>query len=238
MKTVENVLLVVSVLAITNDTRAQGTLQNPDFESADVALYAPNSTDVPVSDALPGWDVYYGNNSVSQIGYDFISLASAAVSVIDDRAPAFGPLQGTYSAFLFGGVAGSSGLESVGISQTCLVPPGTQSLQFDAYVFGAPFIVTFGGQEINTTALEMFPGNGSTPAYALYGGNIPASFSGQIETLTFTEPPATGVQPSEFELDDISFSPTAVIPEPNPLVLTGIGGFLFALYRRFAPKQQ
>ena len=38
-------------------------------------------------------------------------------------------------------------------------------------------------------------------------------------------------------LDDISFSPTSVIPEPEPLALMSIGGLLFALYRRFAPKR-
>jgi hypothetical protein len=37
-------------------------------------------------------------------------------------------------------------------------------------------------------------------------------------------------------LDDIAFS-TQAVPEPNPLALTGIGALLFALFRRFAPKQ-
>jgi hypothetical protein len=42
---------------------------------------------------------------------------------------------------------------------------------------------------------------------------------------------------NNWTLDDISFSTTS-IPEASPLVLTGVGGLLFALYRRFAPKRQ
>jgi hypothetical protein len=110
------------------------------------------------------------------------------------------------------------------------VPAGTQSLLFDGYVSGAPFIVTLGGQTVAMTPLATFA------HYTLWGGEIPSSFAGQTETLSFIEPPATGVQPSMFELDNISFS-TQSVPEPNPLALTGAGALLFALYRRFAPKR-
>jgi hypothetical protein len=56
--------------------------------------------------------------------------------------------------------------------------------------------------------------------------------------LTITEPPPSGTPPSELILDDISFSSTSAIPESSPLALTGLGGLLIALYRRFAPKRQ
>jgi hypothetical protein len=238
MKAFRRLILIVAVLALVKSARAQGTFENLDFESADVASYAPDSTDVPVSDALPGWGAFYGNTQMTQVSYDDISFGGAEISVIDSHAFAFAPLQGMYSAFLFGGVANNSTLESVAISQTAVVPAGTQSLGFDAYVFGAPFVVTLGGQTINTSLLEMFPKSGTTPAYALYGGNIPASFAGLTAALTFTEPPATGVQPSELELDNIAFSPIAVTPEPGALALMGMGGLLFALYRGFALKRQ
>jgi hypothetical protein len=42
--------------------------------------------------------------------------------------------------------------------------------------------------------------------------------------------------PSLLELDDITFSPGAV-PEPSALALTGIGGLLFALYRRIKQRR-
>jgi hypothetical protein len=71
--------------------------------------------------------------------------------------------------------------------------------------------------------------------YILYGANISA-WAGQTGDLEFTAD--FNVHDPYLVLDDISFSPTTVIPEPSPVALTGIGGLLFALYRRFAPKFQ
>ncbi|MGA2747280.1 MAG: hypothetical protein ABSG59_00780, partial [Verrucomicrobiota bacterium] len=61
-----------------------------------------------------------------------------------------------------------------------------------------------------------------------------APYAGQAGTLAFTAvyPPLGS---SWVGLDDITFSAT---PETSPLVLTGIAGVLFALYRRFALKRQ
>jgi hypothetical protein len=151
------------------------------------------------------------------VWYDGISLGGALISVIDSNAPAFKPLQGMYSAFLFGG--GPAGLTSATISQTGLVPAGTESLLFDAYVSGASFIVTLGGQAINMTALQTFSN------YSLYGGNIPTTLAGQTETLSFTEPPPIGVPPSFFELDNIQFS-NSFVPEPSTLSLFVLGAVL------------
>jgi len=218
-------------LASVSLARAQGTFQNLDFEAADIPASTAVNSLIPISEALPDWSAYFGSGpSVTEVNYDAISLGGPVISVIDANVAVFRPLQGTYSAFLFGG--GETGtLTSASISQTGTVPTGTQSLQFDAYVSGSPFVVTLGGQSIDMVPLETFA------HYSLWGGNIPSSFAGQTETLTFTEPPATGVQPSTFELDDIVFSPTSVTPEPSPLALMAIGGLLFALYRRFAVKR-
>jgi len=94
-------------------------------------------------------------------------------------------------------------------------------------------VVAINGQPINMTPLQSFV------HYTVWGGDIPAADIGQSVTLSFTEPPepSSGAQPSIFELDNISFSAQAV-PEPSPLALTGIGGLLIALYRRYAPKRQ
>jgi hypothetical protein len=212
---------------------AQGTFQNLNFEEASIPVSTPVNSSIPISEALPDWTAYFTSgttvNAQMQVNYDTISLGGPIISVIDASAPAFAPLQGTYSAFLFGG-GSSTPLYSASISQTGTVPAGTQSLLFDAYVSGAPFVVTLGGQAINMTPLETFA------HYTLWGGTIPSSFAGQTETLSFTEPPAIGVQPSMFELDNITFS-TQSIPEPSPLALTGVGALAFALYRRFAPKR-
>jgi len=228
--TLRESLLTAALLAATSYlVPAQGAFQNLGFEAANVSGYSPGSSNVPMTNALPGWSGYYSTASVTNQAtawYDGISLGGAIISVIDSNAPAFRPLQGSFSAFLFGG--GNGPLYSSTISQTGLVPTGTESLRFDAYVSGAPFVVTLGGQTISMTPLQAFSN------YTLYGGNVPATLSGQIATLTFTEPPATGVQPSMFELDNIQFSnqPT---PEPSVFAVSVLGALLVgwrALRRR------
>lgn len=225
-----NVILSIGLLVLTQSGLAQGFV-NLNFESANVSGYSPDSSDVPTTSALPGWTAFYSNSSginvASQVWYDGISLGGNIISVIDANAPSFSPIQGQYSAFLFGGLGTDDQLYSAGISQTSLVPAGTQSLLFDAYVSGASFIVSLGGQAINMTPIESFSN------YTLYGGNIPSIMAGQSETLSFVEPPAAGSQPSMFELDNIQFSTTAV-PEPNSFGLFGLGGLLLAWRHRKA----
>jgi hypothetical protein len=71
---------------------------------------------------------------------------------------------------------------------------------------------------------------GSVGNYTIFGGNI-SEWAGQTEQLTFSS------SFQNFLIDDISFS-TQAVPEPSPLALTGVGGLLFALYRRLAPKRK
>jgi hypothetical protein len=164
--------------------------------------------------------------------YDAVSLGGDVISLDDTKE--FPPLQGQYSVILFGG--GNNPYYSASISQTGVIPSGTESLLMDAYLpAGASVtpVVAINGQPINMTPLQSFV------HYTVWGGDIPAADIGQSVTLSFTEPPepSSGAQPSIFELDNISFSAQAV-PEPSPLALTGIGGLLIALYRRYAPKRQ
>jgi len=210
---------------------AQGTFQNFNFESANIPPSTPIPSFLPISDALPGWTA----TPSSPVVYDGISTGGEGISIIDQNESGFQPLQGNYSVLLFGG--GAPSVISAEISQTGVVPNGTQSLLFEGYVSSTPFVVTLGGQTLNMIPLQTFPNTGSYPPYNLYGGNFPSAFDGQSETLTFTEPAPATSPPSMFELDDISFS-TQAVPEPSPFVLSGIGGLLFALYRRFAPKQK
>ena len=119
------------------------------------------------------------------------------------------------------------------ISQTGVIPAGTQSLQFEGFQFfadGGQLQVSVGSQTISVVQI------GTGPNYALYGANISA-WAGQTETISFT----AGLAPlpytvNNWEVDDISFSPNAV-PEPSPLIFMGIGGLILAGYRRFAPKR-
>jgi hypothetical protein len=66
----------------------------------------------------------------------------------------------------------------------------------------------------------------------MFAGNISA-WGGQTAQLTVTVPGGYG----NYVFDDFSFS-TSAVPEPSALALTAIGGLLFALCRRFAPKRQ
>ncbi|HEY3854007.1 MAG TPA: PEP-CTERM sorting domain-containing protein [Verrucomicrobiae bacterium] len=81
------------------------------------------------------------------------------------------------------------------------------------------------------------------PNYTVYGGDI-SDWAGQTALLDITQlAPPTGNQqfsPSGVQLDDITFSPNpiTVTPEPDALALMGVGGVLFAAYRRFVGKRK
>jgi hypothetical protein len=218
MKLYKTLLIGLGCYCMVASAEGQGTFLNLDFESANVSGYPPSSGGVPISAALPGWSAYFGSNQTTVVSYDAISIGGAVISIVDRNVsiPSFGPIKGNYSAYLFGG--GDLVLSSATISQTAFVPNGTQSLLMDAKVSGASFVVTLGGQEISMVPLQVFPN------YTTYGGDISA-FSGQLETLNFTIPPASGVQPSMFKLDDIIFSDQA-IPEPGLFGLSGLGVLL------------
>ncbi|HEV2331296.1 MAG TPA: PEP-CTERM sorting domain-containing protein [Verrucomicrobiae bacterium] len=191
---------------------------NLNFESANIPNGTSAGSNIPIGDGLPGWTALFssgaGTDQTTQVVYDGISLGGYQISIIDSNAPVFNPIQGNYSAFLFGG--GEASPVSATISQTGLVPSGTESILFDAYESEASFIVSLGGQTLNVTPLQTFS------HYTLYGGNIPASLAGEVETLSFTEPPATGGPPSFFELDNIQFS-SSPVPEPGTLALCALG---------------
>ena len=218
-----SIILVGGVFALAQGGQAQGFV-NLDFESADVSGYPPRSMDVPIASALPGWSGFYGNIPVGQVWYDGVSLGGTAISVVDNNVgvPSFGPIDGVYSAWLFG-----SYLAPATISQTGLVPTGTKSLQVDIQSEGTPFQVSLGGQSLSMVPLQTFP------TFTLYGADI-SSFGGLTENLAFTSPVGSGFPgvPLNFlEVDDIVFSPNA-IPEPASWVLLVCGAGVFALSRR------
>jgi len=217
--------IILSCSFCTFVAQAQDSFQNLNFEAANIPSGTHVATFVPISEGLPGWSAYFTSGSTTepqtQVVYDGISTGGNGIAVIDKNEPTFGPLQGKYSAFLFGG--GNEVLYSAAISQSGLVPTGTQSLLFDAYVYGAPFVITLSGQTINMIPLQVFAD------YTEYIGQVPSSLAGQSDTLVFTEPPEApgSPQPSELELDNISFSTMSAVPEPSIVILTVIGGLLF-----------
>lgn len=207
---------------------------NLNFESANSSGYSPNN-DIPVTNAFPGWSVSYsalgvGTNTAATVFYDSISLGGALIS-INDTNTGFGflPIQGRYSAYLFGGpsdIFSPSNPTYSTISQTGLVPNGTASLLMDVNA-GNGFIVSLGGQTISMTPIQTFS------TYTLYGGDV-SSFAGQLEQLSITAPP-TGV-PNGVLVDNIQFSSTTV-PEPSEFVLGALGALLFS-FRRWRNSSQ
>jgi hypothetical protein len=148
---------------------AQGTFQNLDFESANIPASTPAPSLVPISEALPGWNAYFSSGGVtypqSQVYYDAVSLGGDVISLDDTKE--FPPLQGQYSVILFGG--GNNPYYSASISQTGVIPSGTESLLMDAYLpAGASVtpVVAINGQPINMTPLQSFV------HYTVWGGTF------------------------------------------------------------------
>ena len=218
-------IFAVAVLMLAEAGFAQSFV-NLNFESANFSGYAPGSPNVPINSALPGWSGYFMTgtvtNQVTQVWYDGVSLGGNMLSVIDTNAFGFMPIQGKYSAFLFG--EGPGFPVSAKISQTGLVPAGTLSLQAKMSWFAAAPIITLNGQVINMVPLQTFSD------YTLYGSDI-SSFANQVAELSFTEPPPDQGSPSGLLLDSIVFSPQQV-PEPTVLALLGGGALLFGFFRR------
>jgi hypothetical protein len=219
--------LALFVLGVGGGRGLCQAFTNLDFEAANVSEYPVNTMNVPISAALPGWSVFSinpagGTNAGNQMWYDVLSTGGAGIS-INDKNTGFGflPIQGNYSAILFGG-----GGYSTGIDQTGLVPVGSESLQMEITTLGGPltpFVVTLGGQMINMVPL------GSFPEYTLYGGDVSAQ-AGGVEILSIIEPPPAGTPPSVLVLDNIFFS-TSPVPEPGTLALVATGAVLLGLRR-------
>jgi len=193
------------------DAAAQGTFQNLDFESANLAGYSPVSTQIPMADALPHWSAYIFPLPQNYVWYDGVSAGGAAISVIDSKLPSYyspflKPIQGNYSVVLFAGM--QNGVSSA-ISQSGLVPSNTLSLQIKMFCSDVAPVITLGGQTVNKVPLQTFSN------YSLYGGDV-ASLAGQVATLSITEPPPPSgqVPTTDVVLDDIVFSPE-MIPEPT-----------------------
>jgi hypothetical protein len=196
------------------------------FDEANPVSAGPSiPPEYTAASALPGWQVFYGTIPSAVVG-EFISLGATTVALL----PPPGVIDGNYSVDLEGGaVQNGSVLAAATIAQTGLIPAGTQSLLFTAVPGPGPFDVDIGAQSIPFTVV------GSGPNYTVtYAANISA-WAGQVEQLSFSAiPDGLGINP--WNIGDISFSPNSV-PEPGPFALTGMGGLLFALYRRFAPKR-
>lgn len=187
---------------------------NLDFESAKVipltsgANFPPNS--VATTNAVPGWDVYYGSSQQSQITYNDPALGSTFVTLLATNGE---QLAGNYSVLLQGGGTASAAT----ISQTALVPVSAESMLF----YGAEnssispgLVVSMGGQDLSLSVIS------NELNYTVYGADV-SSFAGQIETLSFSALEASGGY-NNWDIDNIQFS-TSPVPEPSTLAFCALG---------------
>jgi len=196
---------------------AQGTFQNLNFESGNPGPdnFAFN---VPATNALPFWTVYYGNVQQTQIGYNIVTSGTTIVSLSGGTSGY--AIDGNYSVDLECGVTASA----ASISQTGLIPAGSQSLLFEADAGPGTLDISIGSQ------IVPFAMVGSGPDYTLYGANISA-WAGDTEQLTFSAL-GDGVF-NDWLVDDILFS---AVPEPNIVTLTAIGGLFFGARKWLAQR--
>lgn len=144
-----SVIFAAALFCLVESGFAQA-FTNLNFESANIPNSTPPASLIPISEGLPGWNACFisstATNQVTQIAYDWIDQGANVISVVDTNEP-FGnnPIQGNYSALLFGG--GGPTAVAAQISQSGLAPSGTESLQLWAQPYGWPFIVTLGGKQ-------------------------------------------------------------------------------------------
>jgi hypothetical protein len=229
MKLTKLMALSLGLMFGALSTHAQ-TFQNLNFEQANPvivqgSLYYPYG--VTEASALPDWTVTYGNVQQTQITENDPSGGATWVSLVGPGAEGYAPgstyplaaIDGNYSVLLQGGLSASA----ASISQTGLIPASTQTLFFRAEPGLGPLDVSIGGQNVPFAAI------GTGPNYTLYGADVSA-WAGDTEQLTFSalQYPSEGL--NNWLIDDITLSS---VPEPGPILLTGIGGLMLAAYQRF-----
>jgi hypothetical protein len=226
------------ILLAALSAQAQGTFQDLNFEQANpVAVGNPYPAYyVTAASALPGWTVYIGTVQQTDVLQNFSTTGAVAVEIFGPNLPATssqpGSLDGNYSAFLEGGFGNPSGtLYSASIAQTGMVPVGSQSMQFEVWQ-SLPYnsAVSFNGNNLTPVVL------GTTATYTIYGVDM-APYAGQTGQLEFTSTAPIGPGLTQFGVDDIAFSTNSVVPEPNILVLSAIGGLLFGVRKWFARRR-
>ena len=216
-------LIVVVLLAILQNLYGQGFV-DLNFEAATlVPVPGSGGLFVEFPQAFPGWSESPGAKTTYAL-YDTAAIDSTAISIMDTNpypiASSFDGvvIQGEYSAILAAGLGSNNAPTDVTLSQTGMVPVGTESLQFKANELNSgAFTVTLGDQTLSLTVL------GTGTNYTLYGANV-SQWAGQTADLAFTELAENPHRDDQYlVLDAIQFSPEP-IPEPSVIGLFSISG--------------
>jgi hypothetical protein len=220
-------ILMLLTLSAPLITRAQGTFQNLDFESANLTPVPAGHFGefVPITSALPGWTGYLGSDQTVQVLQNSYALGTATIDIWGPQPSSTLPvIDGNYSVFLQSGSDSPQGgpFVSASIAQVGTIPTNAQSLQYKAAEESQLLSVSFAGNTLTPFVIGSGQESPGDIAYTLWGVDI-APYAGQSGQLEFTDNAVGNV-----ELDDITFSPQAV-PEPNALELMLMGGMIFGL---------
>lgn len=210
---------------------------NLDFESANLPVIPAGQSGgfVLASDALPGWQVFYGTDTtpVATVLHNDYTLGMRSFSILGPNFNSAAIIEGQFTAFLQAANPGVTGISNrnVAIAQTGLVPNLAQSLQFKVPLFNqigvgfhTNFFLSLNGQTLSLIPLDV------TATYASYGVDV-TSFAGQVADLRFTSF-GTPLRPdNSVSVDSFQFSNTAV-PEPGMWALLGLGAAGWCAVRR------
>ena len=226
MRTLQNPLMRcvrVAVAVGAFPALGQSSFQNLDFESALIDQAQPPGF-VSITDALPGWSVYYGTNQQTQVLFNVVEHGGTVVDLLgangSSLTDSYRSIQGGFSVLLQGGVIGGAVLypTPASIRQMGLVPVGSHSIMFKAQPEDGTLTVSLGGVTVPYFALS------TGPNYTLYGGDVSA-FAGQTVELDLSLSRAPGADYSNLNVDSIEFS-ASTIPEPSVLTLSALGTVL------------
>lgn len=237
-------VIFAAVLFCLAESDFAQTFTNLNFERASlVPVPGDPYSSVQFPQAFPGWTGTVGGVQQSLAEYDGLFLDSAGIAIINSNfsitasspyygyAASLGLIQGRYTAILQSGLTLGANPQPADttLSQTGLVPIGTQSLLFEAYEAfdqSYPFlVVTLGGQTLSLVTIS------NALNYTLYGANVSA-WAGQTAQLSFTLLAENPHVNNEYvSLDAIQFS-TQSVPEPSTFALAALGALFLGFSRR------
>jgi hypothetical protein len=209
---------------------------NLNFEQATVAPapsgYTPSDAVNPISatSALPGWTVSEDSTICTAVWGSPVALDETSVALVSGS---FSPIHGSYSVQLSAYADAPSGLyRNSSISQTGLIPIGTQSIQFlIASPSQAGSVQSIPMITLNGTPISLFAISQSGGVITM-AGDVSA-FADTTADLTFLCKATTGgtfpANENYYNLDDIQFSPSPV-PEPSVLGLSALGALAALLF--------